>query len=176
MTVTTKSSYCHTMIPGKDEVVSMHEGNVSTAKTPTSKYEEGTKRNTPRAEQTSPTPEMISSMAPSEGIAHRCSDLLSERSAAKSIKRSFDILSKMDLSVDHTCHNSSEFCSGWGLYDREWSEEEKDELVAFANKHIIRGCGDKNDPHEDNGGRSKKGKTTQVVGSINSNSSFMPLS
>jgi hypothetical protein len=176
MTVTTKSSYCHTMIPGKDEVVSMHEGKVSTAKAPTSKYEEGTNRNTPRAEQTSPTPEMISSMAPSEGIAHRCSDLLSERSAAKSIKRSFDILSKMDLSVDHTRHNSSEFCSGWGLYDREWSEEEKDELVAFANKHIIRGCGDKNDPHEDNGGRSKKGKTTQVVGSINSSSSFMPLS
>ena len=111
MTGTTKSSNCHTMIPGKDEVISKHEVKVATAKAPTSKYEEGTNRNTPRANQKSPTPEMISSMAPSVGIARRCSDLLSERSAAKSIKRSFDILSKMDLSVDHTRYEPSEFCA-----------------------------------------------------------------
>ena len=160
MTVTTKS-YCHTIIPEQDEVISMHEVKVATAKAPTSEYEEGTKRNFSRAEQRSPTPEMISSMASSsEGRAGCYSDPLSELSAAKSIKRSFDKLSKMDLSVHHTRHRPIEFCSGWGLYDRECSAEETDALVAFANKYIIRGCGDKNDQHEDKGGRSKKEKTT----------------
>ena len=159
MTETTSFSYCHTMISGKDEVISMNEGKVSTAEALTLKYEEGTKWNTSRAEQRSPTPELISLMASSEKRAGCYSDSLNQQSAAKSIKRSFDILSKIDLSVDHTRHEPNKFYSVWGVCDKEWSEEDKDLLVAFANKYIIRRCVDKNDQHEDNG-RSKKEKTT----------------
>jgi len=134
----------------KDEDTSIHDVQDATPKALTSKYEEGMKSSTPRANQRSPTPQeatpirktSIASSMERDGCYH---DALSERSAALSIKRSFDILSKMDLSVDCARHEPIEvYNGGWILYDREWSQEEKDDLVAFANKYIIRGFGNKN--------------------------------
>jgi len=73
------------------------------------------------------------STASSESAGY-CHDALSERSAASSIKRSFERLSKIDLSVDRIRNDSIEFSGGSGLYDREMSQEETDVLVAFANE------------------------------------------
>jgi hypothetical protein len=110
--------------------------------TPTSKYAEGTNPSTTQPKQESPTLEP-SSIAPPEERAGCHQDAWSERSAVLSIERSFDRLSKIDLSVDRACDKPIEFISGWSEYDREWSEEGKNVLVDFAKKNIIQGYGDK---------------------------------
>jgi hypothetical protein len=148
---------------GKDDNASIDEDKDATSKTGDSKCADESEQSNPRADQKRPIIVMTSSSeststTSSEESAGYNNDALSERSAALSIKRSFERLSKIDLSVDRTHHEPIVFYSGWGLYDREWSQEEKDDLVAFAKKYIIRGGGDKNEQH-DNDGRAKKGRT-----------------
>ncbi len=148
---------------GKDDNVSIDEDNDATSKAGGSKCTDESEQSSARADQkrsifaSTSSCESTSTTSSEESSGYK-NDALSERSAALSIKRSFERLSKIDLSVDRTYYVPIEFYSGWGLYDREWSEEEKDVLVAFANKHIIRGGGDKNGQH-DNDGRAKKGRT-----------------
>jgi len=88
-----------------------------------------------------------------------CHDTLSKSSAASSIKRSFERLSKIDFSVDRIRNDSIEFSGGSGLYDREMSQEETDVLVAFANEYIIRGGGDENGQQDNDGSAKKESKT-----------------
>jgi hypothetical protein len=68
-------------------------------------------------------------------------DVLSASSTAASIKRSFDILQKMEhrLNKEHVHRDPPTFFPGMGMgmYRKEWTQEEKDGLVAFANKHIL---------------------------------------
>lgn len=68
-------------------------------------------------------------------------DVLSMNSAAASMKRSFAILNSLDLSVKRKRSDPHEFFGGCsaGMYAKEWSQEEKDSLIAFAHKYIIRG-------------------------------------
>jgi hypothetical protein len=163
---TTASSYTPrtgTVSRGKDDNASIDEDKDATSKAGDSKCADELEQSNPRADQKRPIIVMTSSSeststTSSEESAGYNNDALSERSAALSIKRSFERLSKIDLSVDRTHHEPIVFYSGWGLYDREWSQEEKDDLVAFAKKYIIRGGGDKNEQH-DNDGRAKKGRT-----------------
>jgi hypothetical protein len=115
---------------------------------PTSKYADGKKLSTTQPNQENPTPE-LSSVAPPEDRADRHQDAWSERSAVLSIERSFDRLSKIDLSVDRACHEVTDFHGGWSEYNREWSEEETNVLVAFAKKNIIQGCDNRKRYHEE---------------------------
>lgn len=125
--------------------------------------------------RTSPDLADISSTLPSrsEGAAAKgsssCSakgdfhDAMSPEAMARSIKRSFDILSKMDLSVPNDHFNRADLFCGAGMYAREVTQEEKvsentnwtrhtsvspavlvltytleqEKLIEFANKYII---------------------------------------
>ena len=152
-----------TVSQGKDDNASIDEDKDATSKAGASKCADESEQSNPRADQKRPiivltSSSEITSTTSSEKSDGYKNDALSERSAALSIKRSFERLSKIDLSVDRTHHEPIGFYSGWGLYNREWSQEEKDVLVAFANKYIIRGGGDKNEQH-DNDGRAKKERT-----------------
>ena len=68
-------------------------------------------------------------------------DVLSESSTAASIKRSFNILKTMEhrLNKQHVHRDPPTFFPGMGMvmYRKEYTQEEKDGLVAFANKHIL---------------------------------------
>eukprot|EP00579_Thalassiosira_antarctica_P023966 CAMPEP_0201981558 /NCGR_PEP_ID=MMETSP0904-20121228/73909_1 /ASSEMBLY_ACC=CAM_ASM_000553 /TAXON_ID=420261 /ORGANISM="Thalassiosira antarctica, Strain CCMP982" /LENGTH=188 /DNA_ID=CAMNT_0048534153 /DNA_START=1 /DNA_END=567 /DNA_ORIENTATION=- len=66
-------------------------------------------------------------------------DVLGENSAASSIKRSFDLLNNIDLRINNVRDPSESFFFGSGMYTNVWSQEEKDRLIDFANKYIIRG-------------------------------------
>ena len=66
-------------------------------------------------------------------------DILGDNSTASSIKRSFEILNNIDLRINNVRDPSESFFFGAGMYTNEWSQEEKDSLIAFANKYIIRG-------------------------------------
>jgi hypothetical protein len=148
---------------GKDDCVSIDEDKIAASKAGASKCADELEQSNPRADQKRSILALTSSSeststTSSEESAGYNNDALSERSTTSSIKRSFERLSKIDLSVDRTRHGPIEFYSGWGLYDREWSQEETDALVAFAHKYIIRGGGDKNGLH-DNDGRAKKVRT-----------------
>ncbi|KAL3809102.1 hypothetical protein ACHAXA_008578 [Cyclostephanos tholiformis] len=142
-----------------NEDISIHKVHDDTIVAPTSKYADGTELNTTRAKRKNPTSKSLSvaSFAERADCFHRA---WSERSAVLSIKRSFDILSKIDLSVDRDSHESIEYNSGWSIYHREWSEEEKDVLVAFAKKNIILGWREKNGQREKDKDRAKKGRMT----------------
>jgi hypothetical protein len=69
-------------------------------------------------------------------------DVLSESSTAASIKRSFNILKTMEhrLNKQHIHRDPTPAFfpgMGMGMYRKEYTQEEKDGLVAFANKHIL---------------------------------------
>ena len=152
-----------TVSRGKDDNVSIDEDKDATSKAGASKCADELEQSNPRVDQkrsilalTSSSSETTSTTISEESAGYN-NDALSE-SAALSIKRSFERLSKVDLSVDRTSHEPIGFCSGWVLYDREWSQEETDVLAAFANNYIIRGGRDKNGQH-DNEDRAKKGRT-----------------
>ena len=69
--------------------------------------------------------------------------------AAFSMKRSFEKLSKMDLSVNRDNYQAPDYLFGFGGSQgggfwgpKEMTQEEKDCLIAFANKNIIRRRGE----------------------------------
>lgn len=65
-------------------------------------------------------------------------NILSERIAAESIKRSFDILSNTEPRLNKYVRRrryKPDFFPGVGT--KELTQEEKDSLTAFANKHIL---------------------------------------
>ena len=65
-------------------------------------------------------------------------DILSESSAAASIKRSFEILRNMQPRFNKYVHRrryKPDFFPGVGT--KEFTQEEKDSLTAFVNKHIL---------------------------------------
>jgi hypothetical protein len=77
-------------------------------------------------------------------------DVLGVNFTASSIKRSFAKLSKMDLSVNRASYQTPYFhfgfcgAHGGGFFGpKEMPQEDKDCLVAFANKYIIRGRGER---------------------------------
>ena len=80
------------------------------------------------------------SAASNDAFSRRTDDVLSESSTAASIKRSFDILKKMEPHLDkHIRRDPPNFFPGMGggMYTKKWTQEEKDSLIAFANKHIL---------------------------------------
>ena len=77
-------------------------------------------------------------------------DVLGTYFAASSMKRSFDKLSKIDLSVDCANYQAPDYLFGFGgshgggLWGpKESTQEEIDGLISFANKYIIRGRGER---------------------------------
>lgn len=110
--------------------------------------------------RTSPVPALASSNAsiPTTALnessasyavgASSSDDILSMNSTTSSINRSFTILNSLDLSVKSGRSDVPDFFSGAGLYAKEWSQDEKDNLVAFANKYIIRDGGSRSTPNQ----------------------------
>ena len=77
-------------------------------------------------------------------------DVLGTYFAASSMKRSFDKLSKIDLSVNRANYQAPDYLFGFGgshgggLWGpKESTQEEIDGLISFANKYIIRGRGER---------------------------------
>lgn len=66
-------------------------------------------------------------------------DPLSAVNTAASIKRSFDVLSRIDLSLNDNDRRPFDFFLGENIYAKEWTQEEKDELLALAKKYILGG-------------------------------------
>ena len=82
---------------------------------------------------------------------------------ATSIKRSFDILNSLDLTGEYSGNKRRRtyedttpeiFCGAGSYYAKEWTQEEKDRLVAFANKYIIN-CDSLGDDSNGGGGGGK---------------------
>jgi hypothetical protein len=149
----------NTMRREKDDNILINEDKYAT---PNSTYADETKWST-RSNQKNSVLKSTSSIGSTSTASYEsagyCHDALSESSVASSIKRSFERLSKIDLSVDRIRHDSMEFSGGSGLYDREWSQEETDVLVAFANEYITRGGGDENGQQDNDGSAKMKRKT-----------------
>ena len=147
-TMPTKSSsgtkIGNTISRGKDGNILIDEDKDATSNAKYADETEWSARSNQKSSVLESTSSIGSTSTASSESAGYCHDALSESSAASSIKRSFERLSKIDLCVDRIRHEPMEYSGGWGLYDREWSEEEKDGLVAFAQKYIIQGGGDMN--------------------------------
>ncbi len=90
-----------------------------------------------------PVPESASSNASSPPRTR--DDVLSREAFESSIGRSFEALSKVNLFSKTGSETSVPFFSGSG-YGREWSREEADAMVAFANKYIRRSEENKRGP------------------------------
>jgi hypothetical protein len=77
-------------------------------------------------------------------------DVLGTTFAASSMKRSFEKLSKIDLSDNRANNQAPDYLFGFGgshgggLWGpKESTQEEIDGLISFANKYIIRGRGER---------------------------------
>eukprot|EP00581_Thalassiosira_minuscula_P012902 CAMPEP_0183719106 /NCGR_PEP_ID=MMETSP0737-20130205/12188_1 /TAXON_ID=385413 /ORGANISM="Thalassiosira miniscula, Strain CCMP1093" /LENGTH=215 /DNA_ID=CAMNT_0025948807 /DNA_START=329 /DNA_END=976 /DNA_ORIENTATION=+ len=94
-----------------------------------------------RTRQTSPEPELASSSATLSSTAASTlatRDTLSEASSRSSIKRSFDLLNNIDLSVKRTRYDLSiTFFWESEMYPNEWTQEGTDSLVDLANDIIL---------------------------------------
>ena len=97
------------MSRGKDGNALIDEDNDATSKTGTSKCADELEQSNPRADQKRPilalplSSESTSTTSSEENAGYN-NAALSKRSATLSIKQSFERLSKIDLSVDHTHH------------------------------------------------------------------------
>ena len=108
----------------------------------------GAKTDPHQAKQAESAPSNASLSSTASSSAVDTSDgVLSGNSAASSIKRSFEFLDNMDLSIKNVRDPSASFFFGVGMYAKEWSQDEKESLVAFAKRYIIRGSNRKE--HDD---------------------------
>ena len=96
------------------------------------------KSSEPQASLRTQVPSLSSSTTSMLSSASSCNACSISDSAANSIKRSFDILLKMDLSCNGiSVPPESVLSEASEMHFKEWSQAEKDEIVDFAKKYII---------------------------------------